>query len=140
MRTPCLPWPLLLAMFVGLVSSGEEAWRTNATARITVIKHCQEPFRTFEIVGTDVKGLKKLSDLTIALRKHKEQNPGARYEILAEVKSVAEDDEKTVKAVAKAGITLEHYWAAHSDPLLDGPISPHGVGFVDLIDRFRNIR
>jgi hypothetical protein len=109
------------------------AQETNSPVPLTVIQYCLEPFRTFEIVGTDVRGVKELGGLTTALRKYRELNPKARYEVLAEVKSVPEGEREIVKAIADAGIRLEHYWAATSFWAPNYPVGPHGIGFVDHI-------
>ena len=141
MRTPHVFRLLLVtAVLVGSVSWGQEAPRTNSPIRFTVIKYCLEPFRTFEIVGTDVRGVKKLRELTKALRNHKEQNPAAKYEVLAEVKSTPEGEKAIVEAILSAGITLEHYWAAHSAWAPGTPVGPHGIGYVDHMDRYKKTR
>ena len=129
-----------MAMMLTVVSLAEETPETDSKVRLTVIKYCLEPFRTFEIVGTDVKGVKKLRDLTKALRTYREQNPGAKYEILAEVKSVPEEELKIVKAISKAGITLEHYWAATSTFTPGRAAGPHGLGYADHIDKYKDVR
>lgn len=90
--------------------------------------------------SVDLKGMTKLSDLTKALRKHKEKNPGVRYEILAEVKSTPEGEKDIVKAVTKAGVNLEHYWAATSSLTPGEATGPHAIGYVDHIDRYRSLR
>lgn len=115
----------------------QEAPQTNSAIHITVIKYCLDPFRTFEIVGTDVKGVTKLHDLTKALRRHKKLNPNAKYEVLAEVKSTPEAEREMVKAIAGAGIELEHFWAATSSLSSNGP---YGSGFVDHIDRHKQLK
>lgn len=80
MKTSRIVWALLLAVAPMTFSvSGEESQRTNSAVPITVIKLSLQPFASFEIVGTDVRGVKKLKDLTKALRKHREGHPGARY-------------------------------------------------------------
>jgi hypothetical protein len=136
-------WPvvLLTTVVVPLGVSGEEPDRTNQTVRITVIKHCLQPFASFEIVGTEVRGIRKLKDLTKVLRNHAEKNPEARYEVLAEVKATPEGEKAIVNAIRKAGITIEHYWAARSTlPPKGTPVGPHGIGFVDHIERYDSSR
>jgi hypothetical protein len=114
--------------------------KNNPTARLVVIKYCLEPSGTFEIVGTDVKGVKRLRELTKVLRLHKRQNPTARYEVLAEIKSTPEGERAIVEAIQSAGITLEHYWAAHSAWAPGTQVGPHGLGYVDNIDRYKKSR
>lgn len=142
MKTSRIIWPLLLAVVLITFSVlGEETQRTNSAVPITVIKHSLQPFASFEIVGTDVRRVKKLKDLTKVLRKHREGNPEARYEVLAEVKATPEGARAIVNAIRKAGITLEHYWAARSTlPPPGTPVGPHGIGFVDQIDRYNASR
>ena len=75
-------WPLVLAAsLVTSAVSGEQTQRTNSATRITVMKHCLQPLGTFEIVGTDVKGVGKLEELTEVLRNHKKQiqKPATRF-------------------------------------------------------------
>jgi len=131
---------LLLATLVGFAAWAQEDPKTNSTVPITIIRYCLQPFSTFEIVGTDVKGVEKLTGLTEALRKHKQQHPQTRYEVLAEVKSTPEGERAIVAAVVDAGISLEHYWAAHSAPAPGAPAGPHGIGYVDHIDRYKKSR
>lgn len=141
MKTPRVFWLLLMAaIFAGSVVWGQQAPKTNSPVRLTVIKYCLEPFASFEIVGTDVTGVKKLRVLTKALRNHKERNPTAKYEVLAEVKSTPEGEKAIVGVIAGAGITLEHYWAAHSAWVPGTPVGPHGIGYVDHIDRYKKTR
>jgi hypothetical protein len=128
---------LVVAIWVGSVAWGQEVPRTNSPVRLTVIRYCLEPFRAFEIVGTDVKGIKKLHELTSALRNHKDRNPAAKYEVLSEVKSSPKEEKAIVEAIARAGIALEHYWATHSAPAPGTPIGPHGIGYVDHIGRYK---
>ena len=54
-------------------------------ADITVIRMVLEPMGTFEIDGTDVKGV-ALEDLAKALAAHGRDHPGAEYEVYSEVK------------------------------------------------------
>jgi len=131
---------MLLPMLVGFASSAAEVSPTNSPAPVTVIKYCSEPFCTFEIVGTDRKGISKLSELTAALRKHKQQVPGARYEVLAEVKSTPDGEKAIVQAIHEAGIRLEHYWSAHSALAPTAEVGPHGPGYVDHIGRYEKTR
>jgi hypothetical protein len=129
-------WPMVVVTMLGVGRAGavDDAGKTNSPGHLTVIKYCLEPFRTFEIVGTDVKGIKKLGDLTAALRKHRQAHPEAEYELLAEVKSVPEGERAIIDAVSKAGITLKYYWAAFSGAPAPGvKIGPHGVGFYDIL-------
>jgi hypothetical protein len=100
--------------------------------KLITIKYCLEPFRTFEIVGMNIKGV-EFEKLTDILKKIKSENPDAEYELLAEVKNVPEMENKIIKAIENAGIKLKHYWAPVSD-IVNGKIGPYGIGFVDIIE------
>ena len=71
---------------------------------------------------------------------HRKQNPTAKYEILAELKSTPEGEKRIVIAVAGAGITLEHFWVPRGDWSPGMPVGPHGLGYVDVIDSYRAIK
>ncbi|MBU1042779.1 MAG: hypothetical protein KJ915_00050 [Candidatus Omnitrophica bacterium] len=104
--------------------------------KIVTIKYCLEPFRTFEIVGTDMKKL-KLENLSTELKKIKSINPEAKYEILAEVKSTPETIEKIKKAIENAGIQLEHYWVPTSFGI-DNPGGP-AEGILDILNKNKSL-
>ena len=131
---------VIAAAVVGRASAGEETARICSPATIIVIKYCLEPPGTFKIVGTNIEGIKNLSGLTKALRKHKARNPSAKYEIVSEVKCPPDAARDIVKAVAKAGIKLEHFWAVRSSLAPGAPVGPYGVGYVDVIERYQNAR
>jgi hypothetical protein len=127
------PLPIV-AMLTWFACSAQEPPQTNSPARMTVIKYCAKPFRTFEVVGTDIKGVEKLEDLTAALRKYSQSHPGAQYELLAEIKNVPEREQAIIRAVTNAGIQLKHYWAARSSaPLPGAKTGPYGGGFEDIL-------
>jgi hypothetical protein len=108
----------------------------NATYLIT-LKYSLNPFRTFEIVGTDIKGI-ELVNLTEALEKHKNKNPQAEYELLAEVKSAPETMEEIKKSIERSGIKLKHCWVPTSIFSSDKP-GPYGPGFIDIINENKNL-
>jgi hypothetical protein len=128
-------WVLVLsAMLSRLTCLAGEPIQTNSPNRLTLIKYCQKPFRTFEVVGTDIKGIEKLEDLTAALSKYSRSHPGARYELLAKLKNLPEREQAIIKAVTNAGIRLEHYWAPVSmAPPPGAQIGPYGGGYVDIL-------
>jgi hypothetical protein len=128
------------ALAIGHLAVGEEAARVSPPATNTVIKYCLEPPNTFEIVGTDIKGIKKLSGLTKALRKHRALNPSAKYELVSEVKCPPDGAKAFIKAITDAGIKLEHFWAARSAIPPGTPTGPYGIGFVDILPRYQDAR
>jgi len=97
--------------------------------KLVIIKYCLVPLRTFEIVGTDIKGVEQ-KELTEVLKKYKSENPDAQYELLAEVKSIIEIVEEIKKDIEAAGIQLKHYWIPTSTSKTSGP---HGPGFRDIL-------
>ena len=98
--------------------------------KLVTIKYCLKHFRTFEIVGTTIKGI-ELDQLADTLKKFKSENPNVEYELLAEVKCMPEMEERIIKEIKNAGIKLTHYWVPVSFEN-DKP-GPYGSGFVDII-------
>jgi hypothetical protein len=99
--------------------------------RLVTIKYCSEPMRTFEIVRTNIKGV-KLEQLTDVLKKYKSENPNTEYELYAEVKCVPEEEQAIKKAIRDAEIKLKHYWAPVSIKTDKSKESPYGPGFIDI--------
>ncbi len=102
----------------------------TGTSQLITIKYSSEPFRTFEISKTDIKGI-KLNNLTETLVKHKKNYPNAKYELLSEIKCVPGTEKEIKKAIKEAGINLEHYWAPVSFDTKEK--SPHGPGYIDIM-------
>ena len=101
---------------------------------LTTVKYCYEPFRTFEIVGTDTTGVSQ-EELPGVLRQHKINHPRAEYELLAEVKCVPEQTQAIIHAFTQAGIRLRHYWAPVSSFSFDMmEPGPYGLGHVDIVE------
>jgi hypothetical protein len=121
---------IMSIQFLTFCIASESSSTKTDTPKLTVIKYSSS--RTFEIAGTNFKGI-ELKDLVKALKRHQTKNQGAEYELLAEVKCVAEESDKIVKTIRGSGIELKHYWAPVGvfDPN-DKP-GPHGAGYVDLI-------
>ncbi|MBN2579447.1 MAG: prolyl oligopeptidase family serine peptidase [Pirellulales bacterium] len=107
----------------------------NAEKRnLTTIKYALKPFRTFEIVGTEIKGI-KMEALPEAIRRHQKQHPGVVYELYAEVKCVPETSDEIISKIRSAGVTLKHYWAPVSDVDLQSVPGKYGYGHVDILEQ-----
>ena len=99
---------------------------------IVTIKYALEPLRTFEIVGTNIKGV-KLAGLPAVLKQHKQRHPGLTYEIYAEVKCVPETSDEIISAIRSTGVSLKHYWAPVS--VSAGSLSiPGSISGGSLVD------
>ncbi len=102
--------------------------------KLTTIRYVFEPFRTFKIEGTSLKGV-KLDDLTNELRKYKSLHQDAVFELWSEVKVTPEESAKIIEAIQSAGINLKHFWAPRSfvDPKAN--IGPYGSAHEDILKR-----
>lgn len=125
---------MITACFAGCVTRHRSSINPPMPEHVTTIKYSLEPFRTFEIVGTGVKGM-RIDDLPEAISQHQQDYPGAVYEIYAEVKSGVETSDKIIEIVKGAGVTLKHYWAPVSFVDLSKAPGKYGYGHVDLIEK-----
>jgi hypothetical protein len=100
------------------------------------VKYVADPIRTFEIEGTDIKGV-ELSNLRHVLSAHQSNHPGSHYELVADVKCQMETIGKIKAAFKDAGAKLEHYWVPvsdiHFEEQRDAELSPKYDGKVDLL-------
>lgn len=110
----------------------EAAAAVKHVTTLTTIRYVFEPFRTFEIAGTDVKGI-TLEELPRAVWEHQRKYPGARYEVYAHVKCVPAQSDQIIKAIRATGVTLEHYWVPISTVDDQVPPGKYGPGFVDIL-------
>jgi len=115
----------LILLFTGCNAANPPA------QRLVTIKYCSEPMRTFEIVGTNIKGV-ELEQLTDVLKKYKSKNANTEYELFAEVKCVPEEEQAIRKSIKDAGIKLKHYWAPVSIRTKKSKEGPYGPGFIDI--------
>ena len=129
-----LTFVLGLFIVAGLYLPAAGSTDKDPPEELTTIKYCQKPRRTFEIVGSDVKGL-KLAELPEALKKHHEANPRTAYEVYAEIKTDTKESDKIIKTIQKAGVTLKHYWAPVSNVDPSKPAGKYGPGHVDLLKK-----
>ncbi len=126
----------LLRTFMG---AGEHtiAWSPDRSPVITIrcsVKYDPQSSCTFEIVGTDIKGV-SLDALPRALRRHKAGHPNAHYEVLVVDHKCSDEREEAIIAAAKAsGIELKHLWALWNNLGLDHKPGPHGWSYVDLLE------
>jgi hypothetical protein len=81
----------------------------DKTTKIITVRFVLDPFRTFQISGTDSKGL-DLTELKVALMKHQQGSPGAAYEVLSEVHNSPEAEKEIIGVIKAAGVNLMHYW------------------------------
>ena len=113
------------------VSAGR-CTRPRVDTELTVIRYCLNPFGTFEVVGSEINGIRTTDELTQKLTAYKASHPKAQYEMVSEVKCVQKRVDDIAAAIQKAGIQLQHYWVPTS---LDAKPSPHGDGKVDIINQ-----
>lgn len=111
----------------------EQATVEKGKAELLTIKYSTDPFRTFEIVGTPVKGV-KLEQLTEVLTEFKNNHPKVNFAFWAEVKSTPETTRKIQAAIDKAGIKLKHYLVPVSYVPPDAKSGPYGAGVVDILE------
>lgn len=106
--------------------------RTN---EIITVVYGDDPFGTFTISGSDVRGI-ELEGLKDALVKHQEAHAGV-YEVLSEIKAMPERQKEITDAFKAAGVDLVHYWAPVSN--IDPKAKPekHGIGYVDILNSER---
>lgn len=104
----------------------------DASWQLTTIRYVLKPFSTFEIAGTDVKGI-TLDELPRAVWEHQRKYPGARYEVYAQVKCVPAQSDQIIKAIRATGVALKHYWAPVSTVDDQVPPGKYGPGFVDIL-------
>lgn len=125
---------ILLAVF--LIAFGVQGIPAPSTepARLVTIKYVLTPFRTFEIPGTDMKGI-SLEALSEAIAKYHKDHPGSTYEVFAEVKCLPETSDEIIRAIRRAGVILEHYWAPVSFVDISRPAGKYGHGHIDLLNR-----
>jgi hypothetical protein len=128
----------LLILIIGIGANSlhfeSAAGQSKSEGKLTTIKYVFEPFRTFKIEGTSLKGI-KLDDLTNELRKYKSLHQDAVFELWSEVKITPEESAKIIEAIQSAGINLKHFWAPRSfvDPKAN--IGPYGSAHEDILKR-----
>jgi hypothetical protein len=108
-------WPLKLAaivliitVFFGYLHEALPMTDSNATEIVTV-RFVLDPYRTFQITGTDFKGL-DLAELKAALIKHQQTYPGVAYEVFSEVHNTPAAEKEIIDVFNAAGVKLMHYW------------------------------
>ena len=106
--------------------------RPRVYSEFTVIRYCLNPFGTFEVVGSEIIGIRTTDELTQKLTAYKASHPKAQYEMVSEVKCVQKRVDEIAAAIQRAGIQLQHYWVPTS---LDVKPGPHGDGMVDIINQ-----
>ena len=111
-----------------LNSLSKESIKNETIHKLIIIKYTMD--RTFEIAGTDIKGI-KVKRLTEILKEYKKNNPNDEYELVAEIKSTSETTEDIMQAIKKAGIHLKHFWVPVSFGTHKASPKP---GFVDIKD------
>ena len=130
---------VLIVGFLCMIGCSPETHHTpsdqTSANRITTIKYDfegSETVGTFEIVGTDVKGI-TLGDLSQELIKHQGQHSGATYEVYAKSKCHPELSDKIIATIRGSGVTLEHCWVPQNDVDSQGFPGKYGVGYVDIL-------
>jgi len=135
MRYGAIPLTLIaFACFSGYVACRSGLIKPATPETLTTINYAAEPFRTFEIVGTDIKGI-ELKELREAISRHQKQHPGVAYELLAEVKCTPEQSNLIVAEIKGTGVTLRHYWAPVSCVDLKSTPGKYGRGHVDILSQ-----
>ena len=108
------------------------AGQSKPREKLTTIKYVFDPFRTFTIEGTSLKGV-KLDALTIELIKYKALHQDEDFELWAEVKVTPDESGKIIEAIQNADINLKHFWAPRSfvDPKAN--IGHYGSAHEDIL-------
>jgi hypothetical protein len=128
-------WFLPAICVLSCTSNRTVTQELDMEARLVTIRYVSNPFRTFEIDGFELKGIPE-EELTQRVAEHHQLHPYATYEVYAEVKCVKEQEDRIIRAIRDAGVTLIHYWAPVSF-VDDGPERYHkyGIGHIDRLCR-----
>lgn len=130
----------LVILITGLITSSllfeAAAGQSKPEEKLTTIKYVFEPFRTFKIEGSNLKGV-KLDALTNELVKYKALHQDELFELWAEVKVTLEESAKIIEAIQKAGITLKHFWAPRSFVDPSANIGPYGSAHEDILKNLK---
>lgn len=127
---------MILITGIGINSFRNEslAGQSKPREKLITIKYVLDPFRTFAIEGTNLKGV-KLDALTSELAKYKAAHQDDEFELYAEVKCTPEESAKIIKAIQNAGIALKHYWAPVSFINPKAKPVPYGSGHEDILKK-----
>jgi len=104
----------------------------NNEPKLVTIKLTFNKCRSFEIMGTDIRGIKQ-EQLENVLKNYVTAHPLAAYECLSNCKLRAEDIKNIEKIFESAGIKLQHFWVAVN--FAAKSTGPYGPGFYDAIGR-----
>lgn len=120
----------VLVCLTGCAIREQSQTTTVPPEALTTIKYTGEPFRTFEIAGTN-RRCTKIEDLPELIRSHQKDNPGSFYELYAELKCVPETSDQIIATIKGTGVTLKHYWAPVSRSI--STPGKYGRGHVDIL-------
>ena len=131
MRSFIIIFALIFLIFTSCIHEIQSTVDSTSN-EITTVRYVLVPFRTFQISGTNTKGL-KINELKDALVKHYQIHPDANYELFAEVKNTPKAYEDIINAFNAAGVNLLHFWAPVSDFYPDLKQSKYD-GHVDILN------